>query len=94
MPYYALSWILTWFSHDFENYEKVVRLFDLFISSPATMPIFIASAVCVCVCVLVVNEWEAHEIILDHITTEKRNPKSRGGCSSFFGYTNPAKHGY
>lgn len=45
MPYYALSWILTWFSHDFENYEKVVRLFDLFISSPATMPIFIASAI-------------------------------------------------
>lgn len=45
MPYYALSWILTWFSHDFENYEKVVRLFDLFISSPAIMPVFIASAV-------------------------------------------------
>lgn len=45
MPYYALSWILTWFSHDFENYEKVVRLFDLFIASPAIMPVFIASAV-------------------------------------------------
>lgn len=45
MPYYALSWILTWFSHDFENYEKVVRLFDLFIASPAIMPVFTASAV-------------------------------------------------
>lgn len=45
MPYYALSWILTWFSHDFEAYEKVVRLFDLFISSHAIMPVYIASAI-------------------------------------------------
>ncbi|KAG2228994.1 hypothetical protein INT48_002081 [Thamnidium elegans] len=45
MPYYALSWILTWFSHDFEDYEKVIRLFDLFIASPAIMPVFIASAI-------------------------------------------------
>lgn len=45
MPYYALSWILTWFSHDFEDYEKVVRLLDLFIASHAIMPVYIASAV-------------------------------------------------
>jgi hypothetical protein len=45
MPYYALSWILTWFSHDFEQYEKVVRLFDVFISSEPIMLIYIASAV-------------------------------------------------
>lgn len=45
MPYYALSWVLTWFSHDFEAYEKVIRLFDLFISSQAIMPVYIASAV-------------------------------------------------
>ncbi|KAI7902917.1 rab-GTPase-TBC domain-containing protein [Cokeromyces recurvatus] len=45
MPYYALSWLLTWFSHDFENYEKVIRLFDVFISSQAMMPVYIASAV-------------------------------------------------
>lgn len=45
MPYYALSWILTWFSHDFEDYQKVVRLFDVFVSSQALMPVFTASAV-------------------------------------------------
>ncbi|KAG1177335.1 hypothetical protein G6F70_004175 [Rhizopus microsporus] len=45
MPYYALSWILTWFSHDFERYEKIVRLFDLFISSEAIMPVYVASAI-------------------------------------------------
>ncbi|KAI8889265.1 RabGAP/TBC [Backusella circina FSU 941] len=45
MPYYALSWILTWFSHDFEQYETVVRLFDVFISSEPIMLIYIASAI-------------------------------------------------
>lgn len=45
MPYFALSWILTWFSHDFEDYDKVVRLFDLFIASHAVMPVYVASAV-------------------------------------------------
>ncbi|KAG1140694.1 hypothetical protein G6F38_008934 [Rhizopus arrhizus] len=45
MPYYAISWILTWFSHDFEKYEKIVRLFDLFISSDAIMPVYLSSAI-------------------------------------------------
>ncbi|KAG1051764.1 hypothetical protein G6F43_006054 [Rhizopus delemar] len=45
MPYYAISWILTWFSHDFEKYEKIVRLFDLFISSEAIMPVYLSSAI-------------------------------------------------
>ncbi|OBZ84662.1 TBC1 domain family member 20 [Choanephora cucurbitarum] len=45
MSYYALSWILTWFSHDFEDYEKVIRLFDLFLSSQAFMPVYVASAI-------------------------------------------------
>ncbi|KAI9273586.1 rab-GTPase-TBC domain-containing protein [Sporodiniella umbellata] len=45
MPYYAISWILTWFSHDFEKYEKIVRLFDLLISSEAMMPVYLSSAV-------------------------------------------------
>ncbi|KAI8364701.1 rab-GTPase-TBC domain-containing protein [Radiomyces spectabilis] len=45
MPYYALSWILTWFSHDFEDLDKVVRLFDVFIASSAMMPIYVASAI-------------------------------------------------
>ncbi|CDH52981.1 tbc1 domain family member 20-like [Lichtheimia corymbifera JMRC:FSU:9682] len=45
MPYYALSWILTWYSHDFVRFDKVARLFDLFIASPPLMPVYCASAV-------------------------------------------------
>ncbi|CAO3691424.1 unnamed protein product [Rhizopus stolonifer] len=45
MSYYAISWILTWFSHDFEKYDKIIRLFDLFISSEATMPVYLSSAI-------------------------------------------------
>ncbi|KAI8149892.1 rab-GTPase-TBC domain-containing protein [Fennellomyces sp. T-0311] len=45
MPYYALSWILTWFSHDFERFDKVARLFDLFISSSPLMPVYVASSI-------------------------------------------------
>ncbi|GAB5593711.1 GTPase-activating protein gyp8 [Umbelopsis nana] len=45
LPYYALSWILTWFSHDLEDYHKVVRLFDLFIASPPSMPLYVACAI-------------------------------------------------
>ena len=45
MPYYALSWILTWFSHDFEDFSKVARLFDFFIAGNALTPVYTASAV-------------------------------------------------
>ncbi|KAG2219225.1 hypothetical protein INT45_004585 [Circinella minor] len=45
MPYYALSWVLTWFSHNFERFDKVARLFDLFISSSPLMPIYVASSI-------------------------------------------------
>ncbi|CAO3672633.1 unnamed protein product [Umbelopsis vinacea] len=48
LPYYALSWILTWFSHDLEDYHKVVRLFDLFIASPPSMPLYVACAQITC----------------------------------------------
>lgn len=45
MPYYALSWILTWFSHDLESLDKIARLFDLFVASSPLMPVYAASAV-------------------------------------------------
>ncbi|KAL0094695.1 rab-GTPase-TBC domain-containing protein [Phycomyces blakesleeanus] len=45
MPYYALSWILTWYSHDFEDFSKITRLFDLFVASSPLMPVYVASAI-------------------------------------------------
>ncbi|KAI9320082.1 rab-GTPase-TBC domain-containing protein [Dichotomocladium elegans] len=45
MPYYALSWILTWYSHDFFRFDKIARLFDFFIASSPLMPVYCASAI-------------------------------------------------
>jgi hypothetical protein len=45
MPFYALSWVLTWFSHDLTDLRKITRLFDLFIASSVMMPLYVASAV-------------------------------------------------
>lgn len=36
-PTYSLSWILTWFSHDIDEYKKVELVFDACL---ATHPLF------------------------------------------------------
>ena len=43
-PYFALSWIITWFSHDIRDTELVKRLFDFFIVSHPLMPIYMSIA--------------------------------------------------
>lgn len=43
-PFFALSWILTWFSHDVRDTALVKRLFDVFIASHPIMPIYMAVA--------------------------------------------------
>ncbi|RUP43469.1 hypothetical protein BC936DRAFT_137129, partial [Jimgerdemannia flammicorona] len=42
MPFYTLSWVLTWFSHDLTDFDKVMRLFDLFMASTPLMPVYAA----------------------------------------------------
>ncbi|KAI7850758.1 rab-GTPase-TBC domain-containing protein [Circinella umbellata] len=44
LPFYCLSWIITWFSHDIDDISKIVRLFDLFLSSNPLMPLYVAAA--------------------------------------------------
>ena len=45
-PYFALPWILTWFSHSVSSFPMVLRLFDLFLASddPA-MSFFVSVAI-------------------------------------------------
>lgn len=43
-PFFALSWIITWFSHDVRDTSLVKRLFDFFISSHPLMSIYISVA--------------------------------------------------
>lgn len=42
-PYFALSWCLTWFAHDTKSLQDVCRLFDVFLSSPPLMPLYLGA---------------------------------------------------
>jgi TBC1 domain family member 20 len=43
-PFFALSWIITWFAHDVRDTDVVKRLFDAFIVSHPLMPLYVAVA--------------------------------------------------
>lgn len=42
-PYYALSWFITWFSHDVPRLESAARLFDAFLSSHPLLPLYVGA---------------------------------------------------
>lgn len=39
-PFFALSWILTWFSHSLDDFNTICRLFDLYLSSHPLMILY------------------------------------------------------
>ncbi|CAG2172954.1 unnamed protein product [Oppiella nova] len=41
---FALSWVITWFSHVLPTYEDVTRLFDFFLVSHSLMPLYFTVA--------------------------------------------------
>eukprot|EP00878_Enallax_costatus_P023039 GHUV01024489.1.p1 GENE.GHUV01024489.1~~GHUV01024489.1.p1 ORF type:complete len:314 (+),score=101.63 GHUV01024489.1:978-1919(+) len=43
-PFYALSWFITWFSHDLKDFGEVCRLFDLFLATHPLMPLYVGAA--------------------------------------------------
>lgn len=43
-PYFAISWLITWFAHDISKFAHVTRLFDLFLSSHCLMPLYFGAA--------------------------------------------------
>ena len=43
-PYFALSWMLTWFSHDVRDTNIAARLFDAFLASHALFPLYLSVA--------------------------------------------------
>ena len=43
-PFFALSWVLTWFSHDIKDVRVAARLFDAFIVSHPLLPIYVTVA--------------------------------------------------
>jgi hypothetical protein len=45
VPVFALSWVLTWCSHDCNDLEVVCRLFDVFLCGSPLLPIYLVAAV-------------------------------------------------
>lgn len=46
-PFFAISWILTWFAHEIRDTAAVKRLFDVFLVSHPLMPIYMSVAMVV-----------------------------------------------
>jgi len=44
LPYFALTWVLTWHVHESASASNSARLFDLFISSSPLMPLYVGIA--------------------------------------------------
>ncbi|RIA94998.1 hypothetical protein C1645_689326, partial [Glomus cerebriforme] len=42
LPYFCLSWVITWCSHDVRDLSRVVRLFDLFIASDPLITVYLS----------------------------------------------------
>ena len=43
-PFFALSWLITWFSHDVRSLSTAARLFDAFISGHPLLPVYVSIA--------------------------------------------------
>ena len=39
--FFSLSWILTWFSHNLNNYHTILRIFDFLLASDPIMPVYL-----------------------------------------------------
>lgn len=46
-PFFATSWLLTWFSHDIKKMDIVARIFDVLLCSPPIYSFYLCAAVSV-----------------------------------------------
>lgn len=44
-PFFSLSWILTWFSHEISNVDEIARLFDAILCSHSAYILYLCSSV-------------------------------------------------
>ncbi|KAJ2570828.1 GTPase-activating protein gyp8 [Coemansia sp. RSA 1813] len=43
-PFFAISWVLTWFAHDIDGFEDICRIYDFLIVSPPLQIVYMAAA--------------------------------------------------
>ena len=70
--FFALSWLITWFTHEIKSAPIAFRLFDLFLSSHPLMAIYLGAAVMSRLKVKLMGCTEMHEahVVLSHITLD------------------------
>lgn len=44
-PFFALSWMITWFAHDLKHFENVCRVYDFLIASHPLMVLYLCASV-------------------------------------------------
>jgi hypothetical protein len=44
-PYFAISWLITWFSHDVKGLDAIARIYDVFLSSPPIYCFYLCAVV-------------------------------------------------
>ncbi|KAF9897644.1 hypothetical protein BX616_005230, partial [Lobosporangium transversale] len=45
LPFFPLSWVITWCSHDLQDFEKIARIYDFLLCFNPLMSIYLAAAV-------------------------------------------------
>ncbi|KAL7561060.1 hypothetical protein ACA910_011895 [Epithemia clementina (nom. ined.)] len=88
-PFFALPWVLTWFSHEIRDTALVKRLFDAFLASHPALPLY----VCVAMLLHPYNRAQILETECDFSTLHQTLvglPKN----SSAFGWKYQPGHGY
>ncbi|KAJ2083928.1 GTPase-activating protein gyp8 [Coemansia sp. RSA 988] len=43
-PFFAISWVLTWFAHDINDFADICRIYDFLIVSPPMQVVYMAAA--------------------------------------------------
>jgi len=61
MPVFAVSWILTWFSHSFKKMATIQRIFDFLISSPPSSILYM------CAATILISKEKLYEIADDDL---------------------------
>ncbi len=44
-PFFATSWLITWFAHDIRNADEVARIYDAFLCSHPVFPFYVCAVV-------------------------------------------------
>jgi hypothetical protein len=44
-PFFATSWIITWFSHDIKKLDKIARIFDVMLCTHPLMSMYVSAAI-------------------------------------------------